>query len=140
MSKTPEKPQSPLKTLRTIQMGGFCALALFLAPASQSSSSAPAAAFSVISVRPQKIVTPNGDSVNDVFQVFFENPSDSVISAAKIYDLTGAEVSDFKLGAAGDSLEWNGLDRNGKRARGGVYLYRIEVEDQVFSGVVVVAQ
>lgn len=101
------------------------------------------AGFAIVLVTPRRIFTPNADGVNDVFRVCFDNPADSVIALAKIYDLTGGEVAEFRLAAAPgcpDALVWDGLDKDGRPARGGVYLYRIDAEGRTFSGTVVVAR
>jgi gliding motility-associated-like protein len=99
-----------------------------------------ASSFQVFQTMPRKVFTPNNDGVNDEFQIIFENPQDSVISLAKIYDISGAEVSDLKLGLTGDSLLWDGRDRNGDIARGGIYFYQIQVEGKTWSGTIVLAK
>jgi hypothetical protein len=96
--------------------------------------------FTVLQTAPRKIFTPNGDGVNDVFEVYFENPLDSAISHAKIFDIKGAEVSDFQLGLSGDSLLWDGRGHDGRIARGGVYIFQIESEGKTFNGTIVLAK
>src|SRR4051812_8842331 len=104
------------------------------------------AAFTILGMKPKRIFTPNGDGINDVFKICIDNPADSVISLAKVYSLTGAEAGDLREVAAGPDaacpnfLSWDGRDTEGRKASGGVYLYKIEVEQKVFTGSVVLAR
>ena len=99
-----------------------------------------AQAFTILQTVPRKIFTPNGDGVNDTFQIFFDNPQSSVISQAKVYDITGAEVADLQLGPTGDSLAWNGRDHGGRVAHTGIYIYQIQAEGKTYNGTVVLAK
>jgi len=96
--------------------------------------------FAVTTTSPGKVFTPNGDGVNDQVSVFFENPKDSAIGFAKIYDIRGAEVADMKLGSTSNSYVWDGKDRRGGIAPRGMYLYVIQVEGKSFSGSLVIAK
>lgn len=99
-----------------------------------------ATAFVVLQTAPRKIFTPNGDGVNDQFHIYFENPNDTVLSFAKVFDLAGAEVADLQLGLTGNSLSWDGRIRGGDAARGGIYVYQIHAEGRTWNGTVVVAK
>jgi hypothetical protein len=96
--------------------------------------------FAVLQTVPRKIFTPNGDGVNDEFQIFFENPNDSMLSFAKVFDLMGAEVSDLKLGATENSLLWDGRGRSGSVEAGGIYIYQIQAEGKTWNGTCVLAK
>ena len=100
-----------------------------------------------------RIVTPNGDGINDLIFFCFENPQDSDISG-KIYTVLGTEVASIsprsnRTGVAGAGCPasiiraqyatWNGMADN-TRVSSGVYVYRIKSEDQVFSGTVIVVR
>jgi hypothetical protein len=99
-----------------------------------------ATSFIVVQTAPRKIFTPNGDGVNDTFNIYFENPNDTAVSFAKVFDLTGAEVADLQLGQTGNSLSWDGRGRGGDVARGGVYVYQIQAEGRTWNGTIVVAK
>jgi hypothetical protein len=95
-----------------------------------------------------KIITPNGDGKNDTVVFLFNNPLASDVSA-RIYDIKGRTVAaslPFGPCLSGgaqpncngrESREWD-AKANGQIVPGGVYIYVIEVEGLVFSGMVVV--
>lgn len=96
--------------------------------------------FSILQIVPNKIFTPNGDGVNDAIEFFFENPADAVAAEARIYDLSGAQVSNMKPGTTGTSFTWDGRDSGGSAVPGGIYLYQFQVEGRTLNGTVVVAR
>lgn len=100
----------------------------------------PAEGFTQTGIIPAKIFTPNGDGVNDVITLYFDNPEDSVVVEARVYDLSGAFVADLQAGSVADSFAWDGRDAGGRAAAGGVYIYRIEAENKRFTGTVVVVR
>ena len=100
-----------------------------------------------------RVITPNGDHINDQAFFCFENPQRSEITG-KIYTLFGSEVAN--IGSAQDRtagagagcpasviqaqyLSWDGRADN-VRVRSGIYFYRILVEDQVFTGTFLIAR
>jgi hypothetical protein len=100
-----------------------------------------------------RVITPNGDGINDVVFFCFENPSGSEISG-KIYTLVGTEVAAIgprhdRTAAAGAGCPasiiqaqyatWDGTADN-VRVRSGLYVYRITSEDQVFTGTLLVVR
>jgi hypothetical protein len=99
-----------------------------------------------------KVVTPNGDQKNDLAFFCFDNPSDSAMTG-RIYTLLGTEVASTgpktnrsaTEGAGCPSttfarfVTWDGRSQ-GVAVRSGVYIYRIEVENRVFSGTLLVVR
>ena len=99
-----------------------------------------------------RVVTPNGDGINDRFFVCFDNFSDSGVSG-KIYTLLGAEVASMTSKAARTPTEgtgcpagivpqftfWDGTS-NGSRVRSGIYVYRIEAEGKTYAGTLLVVR
>ena len=108
-----------------------------------------AAEFSVTAVEPRKIITPNGDRINDYFMVRFDNPKDSTISGS-IYNIEGRNIAEMKaieVASSGmvtisdSSLAWDGKTRDGSVVDAGVYLYQITTsESEKVTGTVVVAK
>ncbi len=99
-----------------------------------------------------RVVTPNGDGVNDLVFFCFENPQDTDISG-KVYGLFGGEVGIIgarrdRTGAAGSGCpasviraQYATWDANAPdRVRSGLYVYRINAAEQVFSGTVLVVR
>lgn len=84
-----------------------------------------------------KVITPNGDGLNDYVTFTLDNPRDSAYSG-KIYDLTGAFVADMRPGRqVADTLEWDGR-AGGAAVPRGVYVYQIKAEGKTFNGTIVV--
>jgi hypothetical protein len=95
-----------------------------------------------------RVITPNGDGVNDLFFTCFDNFSDSSVSG-RVYTLLGAEVASMSWvrsplpGCAGGALpqftSWDGRTAQGT-VRSGIYVYRIEAEGRRFSGTFLVVR
>ncbi len=92
-----------------------------------------AADFSGLSNR---MLTPNGDEKNDTMVFVFDNPRSSAIKG-KIFDIRGAFIAKMTEGEIANSLSWD-AKANGTVVSGGVYIYQIESEGQVYNGTVVV--
>ncbi|MBI4055116.1 MAG: gliding motility-associated C-terminal domain-containing protein [Elusimicrobia bacterium] len=84
-----------------------------------------------------KVITPNGDGLNDVVVFLLDNPKDSKVGG-KLFDLTGAFVAEMRLRSDG-YLEWDGKS-GGQTVHSGVYIYQIEAEGKTFNGTLVVAR
>ena len=96
-----------------------------------------------------RVMTPNGDNINDKLFICFDNFSDSGVSG-KVFTLLGSEVATMgsKLIATGTScpggsapqyISWDGM-ANGARVNGGLYIYRIESEGKTYSGTFLVVR
>lgn len=95
-----------------------------------------------------RVVTPNGDNINDRVFVCFDNFSDSGVSG-RIYTLLGADVATMSWvraplpGCAGGTLPqyavWDGRTTEGT-ARSGIYVYRIEAEGKTYAGTFLVVR
>lgn len=95
-----------------------------------------------------RVVTPNGDRVNDRFFVCYDNFSDSGVTG-RIYTLLGAEVASMShvrtplAGCAGGTLpqhaSWEGRTSEGA-VRSGIYVYRIEAEGKTYAGTFLVVR
>ena len=58
---------------------------------------------------------------------------------ATIFDLTGRQVATFnqgKQGAGTYSFNWNGVEQSGTKAAPGMYVYRLNIGKQLFSGAI----
>lgn len=84
-----------------------------------------------------KVITPNGDGLNDYVVFTLDNPKDSSFSG-KIYGLTGALVAEMRPGTqVADTLQWDGK-AGGTTVPRGVYVYQIKAEEKTFNGTIVV--
>ncbi len=86
-----------------------------------------------------KTFTPNGDGYNDRVNFVFSNPDNDAIYA-RIYDLKGAEVRIISEGDFTNALYWDGMDANGYVAKSGIYIYQIEIGEEMINGTVVLAK
>ncbi len=86
-----------------------------------------------------KIITPNGDGINDVANFIFTNPNNEIVEGI-IFDLSGSVVRDNLPLSSTTSLTWDGRDNSGCVVSGKVYIYQIKVGSKVFNGTVVVAK
>jgi hypothetical protein len=81
-----------------------------------------------------RLVTPNGDGKNDSVVFTFDNPRDSAVTV-RILDIKGKQVAgDLPQGPISNSKSWT----PGPAVPGGVYIYQIESEGQVFTGTIVI--
>ncbi|MEZ4992954.1 MAG: gliding motility-associated C-terminal domain-containing protein [Saprospiraceae bacterium] len=74
------------------------------------------------------VFSPNGDGVNDLFQINTGSGLDAKIMAYRIYNRWGAQLYqalDFPINAS--DQWWDGIFRN-KKVAAGVYVYFIEIE------------
>ncbi len=86
-----------------------------------------------------KIITPNGDGINDVANFIFTNPHNESVEGM-IFDLSGCVVRDNLPSSSTTSLTWDGRDDSGSCVSGKVYVYQIKIGAKVFNGTVVVAK
>lgn len=85
-----------------------------------------------------RLITPNGDGKNDTMVYIFDNPQSAAVSG-KIYDLRGALVATMKPGPVLNSLVWDGK-AGGQVVSGGVYIYQLEADGNVYNGTIVVVR
>ena len=86
-----------------------------------------------------RMITPNGDGVND--RVFFFFEATDAPQEGRIYDLNGGFVAGMKPGPVQDaSLVWDGKDDKGRAAPMGVYIYKVTIGGRSTTGTVVVAR
>jgi hypothetical protein len=94
----------------------------------------PAGASSVAAFRPaQRILTPNGDGIND-----YVDFSGTGASEVHLFDIRGRRVR--TLQGYGSALYWYGTDDSGRVVESGVYIYQYSVQGTRVSGVIVVAK
>jgi hypothetical protein len=86
-----------------------------------------------------RVITPNGDGLNDVLIFKYDPGPRNVVPEGGIFDLNGARVADMTPGLDPTTLTWNGR-MNGRAVRSGVYAYRITGDGKTFTGTVVVTR
>ena len=83
-----------------------------------------------------RTITPNGDRKNDTVTFRFANPRDAA-GSVKIYDVRGHLIASIAVNPGDQSATWDPRT-GGQGAASGVYIYVIQVEGTVSTGVVVV--
>ncbi len=86
-----------------------------------------------------RVVTPNGDGLNDHIIFSYDPGPRNVQARGRIYDMTGAFVADMTPGLVPNTVVWDGR-MNGRAASSGVYVYKIEGDGKTYTGTVVVAR
>ncbi len=96
-----------------------------------------------------RMVTPNGDGMNDYFIFRCYNPQDLDVEGT-VYDLSGHQVALMTLAQRDDGdptradnvaglyydMKWD--PNSGKKTAGGVYIYQVTVGTKVYKGTLVV--
>lgn len=122
----------PLRALLTVLAG------LVLA-GGQPGALRPAFSFDPRAGLSGRVLTPNGDGLNDYAVFVFSNPRDAAVSG-RIYDLRGALVAELAAHPALDprtARVWDGR-RAGQPVPPGVYVWRLEAEERAYAGTLVV--
>src|SRR4051812_26393065 len=88
-----------------------------------------------------RIITPNGDQLNDV--AFFRF-SDSIVGIpleTNVVDINGAKVAELQAKPGiDDVLVWDGKDSGGRDVPSGIYIYSIKLGEHLATGTLVVAR
>lgn len=86
-----------------------------------------------------RVITPNGDGLNDVVIFTYDPGPTNAQAAGRIFDVTGASVADMAPGLVPSTLTWDGR-ANGRPVSSGVYVYRVTGDGKTFTGTVVIAR
>jgi hypothetical protein len=88
-----------------------------------------------------RVITPNGDGINYVVFFLFRNETDAPVKGT-IYDLKSAKVVDLQIGSFYTGIHtllvWDGRDESGAVVGSGIYIYKVDVGDNHFTGTVAV--
>lgn len=87
-----------------------------------------------------RIITPNGDMLNDVAHFKFDGALSGLPVESIIMDIHGAKVSDMTFNTNETALLWDGKDDNGRTLPAGIYIYSIKIGQNQATGTVVVAR
>ena len=87
-----------------------------------------------------RVVTPNGDSLNDVVLFRFDDTLAGLPVESAILDIHGAKVGSMTLANNDTWLVWNGKDESGRALPAGIYIYSIKIGQKRATGTVVVAR
>ncbi len=95
---------------------------------------------SLTDVRP-RVITPNGDQLNDVaYFLFGDNTISGLPIEGTVFDINGAEVATLALSTNEDALIWDGKDKGGRILPSGLYIYSIKLGNHQATGTIVVAR
>ena len=87
-----------------------------------------------------RIVTPNGDMLNDVIFFRFDSALSGLPVETAILDLHGAKVAEMTLDTNETALLWNGKGDSNQNVPTGIYVYSIKLGKNLATGTVVVAR
>lgn len=111
-----------------------------LAQQGQTATSQSLGGITLTDVKP-RILTPNGDSLNDVVFFYFDDGLIGLPLQSAVFDVHGAKVGGLRLDPNDDSLlTWDGKDDSGNLMPAGIYIYMIEIGKNRATGTVVVAR
>lgn len=86
-----------------------------------------------------RVITPNGDGLNDVVIFTYDPGPNNTVPTGRILDLQGREIAAMVPGLVPNTLTWDGKS-GGRAVRGGVYVYQIKGDGKTFNGTVVIAR
>ena len=85
-----------------------------------------------------RILTPNGDSINDTVAFHLPHPAAGSLQAA-VYDVRGRRVSGLAA-VSPTRFQWDGRNTSGQVVESGVYLVQISEDSALWNGLVAVAR
>jgi gliding motility-associated-like protein len=77
--------------------------------------------------------SPNGDGINDVWEIDNINAEPNAKNTVSIFNRWGNEVQDF-VNYDNTSVVWNGKDKKGKEVTEGTYYYKVKINNENYSG------
>lgn len=86
-----------------------------------------------------RVITPNGDGLNDVMIFTYDPGPNNAVPTGRVMDLQGRHVADMTFGLVPNTLVWDGKS-NGRAVTGGVYVYQIQGDGKTFNGTIVIAR
>jgi hypothetical protein len=86
-----------------------------------------------------KVITPNKDSVNDEFRIYYNNPLNRLLSG-KVYDITGKFVAEMSVNESESYIWWDATNSDNIVCEPGIYVYQIKTGTRNISGTVVIAK
>jgi hypothetical protein len=137
-----KKPSSSGPWASAVGAGGILLAAFALAVTNVSTSSGSPETLGGVTleeVRP-RVMTPNGDALNDVVYFQFDSSVAGLPIEAVIRDVRGARVAGLELNSSEDALIWDGRDDDGRMSPSGIYIYSIKIGQSHASGTVVIAR
>ncbi|MFN0117900.1 MAG: gliding motility-associated C-terminal domain-containing protein, partial [Elusimicrobiota bacterium] len=101
----------------------FIGLSILISPMGISSSQSIGGV--VLTDVAPRIVTPNGDALNDVVFFKFDSNLAGIPIESQIVDISGAKVANLEFNSNETALLWNGKDTSGNIVPAGIYIYSI---------------
>lgn len=83
--------------------------------------------------------SPNGDGVNDTWEIDNINAEPNDVNTVSIFDRWGNKVVDF-VNYNNSDVVWKGKDDNGKDVTEGTYYFQATIKDQNYSGYIEVTR
>jgi hypothetical protein len=128
------------KAIKRLLAGLVAGSLLIVVQQSQGATSQSLGGITLTNVTP-RIVTPNGDALNDVIFFRFDDVLSGLPIESSVFDVHGAKVGSLRIDSSDDTLlTWDGRDLSGNLMPAGIYIYMIEIGKSRATGTVVVAR
>ena len=125
-------------TYKKVSANGIGTFKAFKSGSYSLSTVVSRSAFGITKVAPRVFTPTDCNGINDEIIIYYQNTDNKPISS-KIFDVRGAVIAD-DLKDTGVALIWDGKDKNGSVCEEGIYIYQVNIGNEVNNGACVLAK